>query len=144
MKNVLKKYTLIYYYSGLLKECKTFDGISFQINRFVEIILAKDKQQRKPHYKFFRVDEDEDKDCPTILHLAAQQGFKKISKTIVEHYPGLLYLATEEHDDKREYLPVELALDGFKDETAAYLIGQMKNEWYFLFKRQINFHHSII
>ncbi|KXJ18103.1 Transient receptor potential cation channel subfamily V member 4 [Exaiptasia diaphana] len=115
-------------------------SLEHQINRFVDIILSKDKQLRKPQYKFFRVDEDEDKDCPTILHLAAKQGFEKIAKTIVEYYPGLLYLKTEEHDDKREYLPVEIALQeglkfdtsgrsGWWDNTCAYLIGKMKNEW---------------
>lgn len=109
----------------------SFECVFPQINRFAEIILDRDKVRKpKPRYKFYRVDEDEDPYCPTILHLAAEKGFEKISKTIVEHYPGLLYLNTEEHGGKRELLPVEVALLGFKDETAAYLIGQMKNEWY--------------
>lgn len=113
------------------KQKSSFDFFPQQINRFVEIILDRDKVRKpKPHYKFYRVDEEEDPDCSTILHLAAEKGFEKISKTIVEHYPGLLYLSTEEHDGKRELLPVEVALIGCKDDTAAYLIGQMKNEWY--------------
>ncbi|XP_048580356.1 uncharacterized protein LOC5510674 isoform X2 [Nematostella vectensis] len=109
-------------------------SLEHQIDRFTEIILDKDKngtdsQPPEEHYKFFRVDEDDDQRRPTILHLAAERNFAHVAKTIVDHYPGLLYMPTEEYDDCRELLPVEVALIEFNDETAAYLIGHMRHEW---------------
>ena len=53
-----------------------------------------------------------------------------MTKLLVEKYPSLVYLGTEEVGGEREYLPVEKALMSYKDETAAYLISQMKHDWW--------------
>ena len=95
-----------------------------QISRFTEIILDKDNDKE---YKYFRVDEDFAR--PTLLHLAAEQNFLHVTKLLVEKYPSLVYLETEEVAGERPYLPVEKALMSHKDETAAYLISQMKHDW---------------
>ena len=95
-----------------------------QISRFTEIILDKDNDEE---YKYFRVDEDFAR--PTLLHLAAEQNFLHVTKLLVEKYPSLVYLETEEVAGERPYLPVEKALMSHKDETAAYLISQMKLDW---------------
>lgn len=95
-----------------------------QISRFTEIILDKDNDEE---YKYFRVDEDFAR--PTLLHLAAEQNFLHVTKLLVEKYPSLVYLETEEVAGERPYLPVEKALMSHKDETAAYLISQMKHDW---------------
>ena len=95
-----------------------------QISRFTEIILDKDNEEE---YKYFRVDEDFAR--PTLLHLAAEQNFLHVTKLLVEKYPSLVYLETEEVAGERPYLPVEKALMSHKDETAAYLISQMKHDW---------------
>ena len=97
---------------------------SSQISRFTEIILDKDNVEE---YKYFRVDEDFAR--PTLLHLAAEQNFLHVTKLLVEKYPSLVYLETEEVAGERPYLPVEKALMSHKDETAAYLISQMKHDW---------------
>ena len=62
---------------------------------------------------------------PTLLHLAAEQDFLHVSRCLVDHYPGLLYLNTA---DEQDDLPVELALREKNDVTAAYLISQMRNK----------------
>ena len=95
-----------------------------QISRFTEIILDKDNDEE---YKYFRVDEDFAR--PTLLHLAAEQNFLHVTKLLVEKYPSLVYLETEEVAGERPYLPAEKALMSHKDETAAYLISQMKHDW---------------
>ena len=97
---------------------------SSQISRFTEIILDKDNDEE---YKYFRVDEDFAR--PTLLHLAAEQNFLHVTKLLVEKYPSLVYLETEEVAGERPHLPVEKALMSHKDETAAYLISQMKHDW---------------
>ncbi|KAJ7321437.1 hypothetical protein OS493_035011 [Desmophyllum pertusum] len=49
---------------------------------------------------------------------------------LLKKYPTLVYLETEVVGDYEQgYLPVEKALISFKDETAAYLISQMKHDW---------------
>ena len=96
-----------------------------QISRFTEIILERDRDKE---YKFYRVEEDPA--GPTLLHLAAEQNFVHVAKLLVEKYPALVYLETEQMENKRGYLPVEKALMSYKDETAAYLISQMKHDWY--------------
>lgn len=97
-----------------------------QISRFTEIILEKDTDEE---YKYFRVEENPSR--PTLLHLAAEQNFLHVTKLLVEKYPTLVYLETEVVGDyERGYLPVEKALMCYKDETAAYLISQMKHDWW--------------
>ena len=49
-----------------------------------------------------------------------------MSKLLVEKYPSLLNMGTEAVGKERVYLPVEKALMSYKDETAAYLVSQMK------------------
>ena len=67
-----------------------------------------------------------------MLHLAAERNFVHVARSLVEQCRGLLYLYTdhEEQDDKRPYLPVEMALMEFNDEVASYLITLMDNEWW--------------
>ena len=67
---------------------------------------------------------------PTLLHLAAEQNFFHVAKLLVEKYPALVYLRTKQITNEPGYLPVEKALMSYKDETAAYLISQMKHDWY--------------
>ena len=102
-----------------------FVSFRLQISRFTEIMLEKDTNEE---YKYFRVEENPSR--PTLLHLAAEQNFLHVTKLLVEKYPTLVYLVTEVVGDyERGYLPVEKALMCYKDETAAYLISQMKHDW---------------
>lgn len=96
-----------------------------QISRFTEIMLEKDTDEE---YKYFRVEGNPSR--PTLLHLAAERNFLHVTKLLVEKYPTLVYLETEVGDYERGYLPVEKALMCYKDETAAYLISQMKHDWW--------------
>ncbi|KAL9951799.1 hypothetical protein ACROYT_G044528 [Oculina patagonica] len=100
-------------------------SLEYLISRFTEIMLEKDTDEE---YKYFRVEENPAR--PTLLHLAAEQNFLHVTKLLVEKYPTLVYLETEVVGDyERGYLPVEKALMSYKDETAAYLISQMKHDW---------------
>ena len=94
-------------------------SLEYLISRLTEIILEKDTEKK---YEYFRVKENASK--PTLLHLAAVQNFLQVARCLVNRYPGLLYLKTREK--KKSVLPVELALRERKDDTAAYLISQMK------------------
>ena len=87
-----------------------------------EIILEKDTEKT---FKKFRFEEyaSEPGSKPTLLHLAAVQNFLHVARCLVSHYPGLMYLKTR---DKKKALPVEWALGKHNDDTAAYLISQMK------------------
>lgn len=100
-------------------------SLEYLISRLTEIILERDT---KEVFKYFRVPSKDDPTCPTLLHLAADQNFLHVTKSLVERYPGLMYLWTYEQDDKPSYLPVEVALKKYKDDTAAYLISQMRPE----------------
>ncbi|XP_068676221.1 transient receptor potential cation channel subfamily A member 1-like [Montipora foliosa] len=100
-------------------------SLEYLISRLTEIILKRDT---KEDYKYFQVDSKDDATCPTLLHLAAGQNFLHVSKALVERYPGLMYLYSTEHEDKPSYLPVELALKKYNDDTAAYLISQMRHD----------------
>ena len=77
-------------------------------------------------YKFYF--DNEDPACPTLLHLAVEWNFLRVAKLLIAKYPLLLYTKTEEVPEKSGYLPVEKALMLYNDETAAYLISQMKSE----------------
>ena len=99
-----------------------------QISRLTEIMLEKDTDKE---YKYFRVEENPSR--PTLLHLAAEQNFLHVTILLVEKYPTLVYTETEVPvvgDYEQGYLPVEKALMCYKDETAAYLISQMKHDWW--------------
>ena len=74
--------------------------------------------------RLYRVKEDPAR--PTLLHLAAEWNFLRVAKLLVEKYPSLLYTPTRQVGEERAYLPVEKALILYNDETAAYLISQMK------------------
>ena len=95
-----------------------------QISRFTEIILEKDKDE---DYKYTR--DEENPARPTLLHLAAKQNFVHVATHFVKRYPSLVYQETEVVGEQRGYLPVEMALMAYKDETAAFLISQMKPDW---------------
>ena len=99
--------------------------IHLQINRFTVILLEKDPKT----YSKIRVDRDVDPSRPTMLHLAAERNFVHVARTLVKERRGLLYSYTEEQDETRACLPVEVALMKFNDEVASYLIAQMDNEW---------------
>ena len=85
-----------------------------------EIILEKKDGDKEKESDDFRVKEHESR--PTLLHLAAKQNFLHVARCLVNYHPGLLYSITH---DKKNALPVELALEERKDDTAAYLISQM-------------------
>ncbi|XP_027051176.1 uncharacterized protein LOC113678493, partial [Pocillopora damicornis] len=100
-------------------------SLEYLISRLTEIILERDTEEV---YKFFRVPKDSDSAQPTLLHLAAEQNFLHVTKSLAERYPGLMYLWTRKKDDNPSSLPVELALKKYKDDTAAYLISQMRHD----------------
>ena len=84
-------------------------------------------------YEDITVDRDVDPACPTMLHLASERNFVHVARSLVDQYRGLLYIRTEEHEEERPFLPVEIALLKKHDEVAAYLISQMDNEWCVLY-----------
>ena len=86
-----------------------------------EIVLESDIDE---DFRYYCVEEDPA--CPTLLHLAVERNFLRVAKLLVEKYPSLVYTETQQVDKEREYLPVEKALMLYNDETAAYLISQMK------------------
>ncbi|PFX32144.1 Transient receptor potential cation channel subfamily V member 4 [Stylophora pistillata] len=100
-------------------------SLEYLISRLTEIILERDT---KEDYKYFRVPADTDRTRTTLLHLAAEQNFLHVTKSLVECYPGLMYMWTRKQDDNPSCLPVELALKKYKDDTAAYLISQMRHD----------------
>ena len=100
-------------------------NVSSQISRLTEIILERDTNE---HYKYFRVPSKDNPTRPTLLHLAAEQNFLHVTKSLVDQYPGLMYLWTKEQDDMPSYLPVELALKKYKDDTAAFLVSHMRHD----------------
>ena len=104
---------------GLLEQ--VFVWFFFQISRFTEIVLDRDSNKE---YRFYY--DEEDPACPTLLHLAVGWNFLHVAKLLVERYPSLVYTETQQVEEEREYLPVEKALMLYNDETAAYLISQMK------------------
>lgn len=104
---------------GLLEP--VFVWFFFQISRFTEIVLDRDSNKE---YRFYY--DEEDPACPTLLHLAVGWNFLHVAKLLVERYPSLIYTETQQVEEEREYLPVEKALMLYNDETAAYLISQMK------------------
>ncbi|XP_015761593.1 PREDICTED: uncharacterized protein LOC107340729 [Acropora digitifera] len=107
------------------KKPEVLPSLEYLISRLTEIILERDT---KEDYKYFRVALKDDPTRPTLLHLAAEQNFLHVSKALVEHYPGLMYMYSEKQKEKPSYLPVELALKEYKDDTAAYLISQMRHD----------------
>ncbi|XP_015761535.1 PREDICTED: uncharacterized protein LOC107340682 [Acropora digitifera] len=107
------------------KKPEVLPSLEYLISRLTEIILERDT---KEDYKYFRVASKDDPTRPTLLHLAAEQNFLHVSKALVEHYPGLMYMYSEKQKEKPSYLPVELALKKYKDDTAAYLISQMRHD----------------
>ncbi|XP_068675391.1 uncharacterized protein [Montipora foliosa] len=96
-------------------------SLEYLISRFTEIILERDSDEK---YRYYRVEEDPS--CPTLLHLAVERNFLGVAKLLIEKYPLLLYMKTEQVGNKSACLPVEKALMSYSDETAAYLISQMK------------------
>ncbi|XP_067030210.1 uncharacterized protein [Acropora muricata] len=107
------------------EEPEVLPSLEYLISRLTEIILERDT---KEDYKYFRVASEGDLTRPTLLHLAAAQNFLHVSKALVEHYPGLMYIYSKEQEEKPSCLPVELALMEYKDDTAAYLISQMRHD----------------
>lgn len=58
---------------------------------------------------------------PSLLHFAAEHDFVEVSKMLVGRWPSLVKSQTLMDNA----LPVEVAIDKKKDDTAAYLISQM-------------------
>ncbi|XP_028412446.1 transient receptor potential cation channel subfamily V member 3-like [Dendronephthya gigantea] len=94
------------------------------IGRFTKIILEKDTTDT---YRGFR-DKNDKPAKPTLLHIAAKQDFIHVAKHLVKKYPGLVHQDIKDEDPHKRYLPVEMALMDFHDETAAFLISQMKQD----------------
>ena len=81
----------------------------------------------------YRVFQDEyDKTRKTQMHYAAELGFLHVTKTLVRKHPQLMTMTTDdqlaEPVKKRAMLPVELAMEGEKDNVAAFLIRVMSHE----------------
>ena len=77
-------------------------------------------------YLYYRVRGDPAR--PSLLHLAVEQNFLRVTKLLVEKYPSLVYIETHPVGENGKFLPVEKALKTCKDETAAYLISRMNSE----------------
>ncbi|XP_028417815.1 uncharacterized protein LOC114542475 [Dendronephthya gigantea] len=95
-------------------------SLEYLISRLAEIILDEDKET--DYVDFY--DKKADGSPKTLLHLAAEQNFLHVSRSLVDRFPALLYVKTGEQISKA-ILPVELALRKKQDDTAAYLISQM-------------------
>ncbi|XP_031558823.1 transient receptor potential cation channel subfamily V member 6-like [Actinia tenebrosa] len=98
-------------------------ALEHHINRLAEIILG---QETGVDYKYFR-----DKDDPThktLVHLTAELNYVSVCRTLLDHFPGLLYITSKAHSVHRRYLPVELALINENDAVSAFLISRMKHE----------------
>lgn len=102
-----------------------------------EILFEKDKETNTFKYNNFRVDEVHDRSCPTLLHLAAEKNFVGVAKIVLRHSPKLLYRKTEKYDDEIPYFAVETAILNYQDEVAAYLINQMKHDWWVMLLHHI-------
>ena len=89
------------------------------------IILENDEDEE---YKYF-IDET-DPSQKTLLHLCAELNFVSVTRTILQFYPGMLYITTRPHNEHRRYLPVELAITKRNDDVAAFLVKQMKYSRY--------------
>ena len=65
------------------------------------------------------------------MHYATELGFLHVTKTLVRKHPQLMTMATEDQLEpvkKRAMLPVELAMEGEKDNVAAFFIRVMSHE----------------
>ena len=65
------------------------------------------------------------------MHYAAELGFLHVTKTLVRKHPQLMTMTTEDQLEpvkKRAMLLVELAMEGEKDNVAAFLIRAMSHE----------------
>ena len=65
------------------------------------------------------------------MHYAAELGFLHVTKTLVRKHPQLMTMTTEDQLElvkKRAMLLVELAMEGEKDNVAAFLIRVMSHE----------------
>lgn len=65
------------------------------------------------------------------MHYAAELGFLHVTKTLVRKHPQLMTMTTDDQLEpvkKRTMLPVELAMEGEKDNVAAFLIRVMSHE----------------
>lgn len=78
------------------------------MSRFTKIVLERESEE----YEFYRVEDDPAQ--PTLLHLAAEKNFLQVVKVLVERYPLLVNVGTEQVGDERDYLPVEKALMSLK------------------------------
>ena len=65
------------------------------------------------------------------MHYAAELGFLHVTKTLVRKHPQLMTMTTDDQLEpvkKRAMLAVELAMEGEKDNVAAFLIRVMSHE----------------
>ena len=65
------------------------------------------------------------------MHYAAELGFLHVTKTLVRKHPQLMTMTTEDQLEpvkKKAMLLVELAMEGEKDNVAAFLIRVMSHE----------------
>ena len=65
------------------------------------------------------------------MHYATELGFLHVTKTLVRKHPQLMTMTTEDQLEpvkKRAMLLVELAMEGEKDNVAAFLIRVMSHE----------------
>lgn len=65
------------------------------------------------------------------MHYAAELGFLHVTKTLVRKHPQLMTMTTDDQLEpvkKRAMLSVELAMEGEKDNVAAFLIRVMSHE----------------
>ena len=94
----------------------------------MEIILESELNSRNR----YRVFQDEyDKTRKTLMHYATELGFLHVTKTLVRKHPQLMTMTTEDQLEpvkKRAMLPVELAMEGEKDNVAAFFIRVMSHE----------------
>ena len=102
--------------------------LPLQISKLSEILISgeyarAEKENDRPRYSKW-VFTDDNGVKKSLLHLAAERNFVDIAKCILKHKPELVYLKSI-GDEK---LPVEYALEKYKDDVAALIIKSTSNK----------------
>ena len=77
------------------------------------------KEDEDPKYSDLLPEKD---DALLLLHLIAERDLVDLAEIYVEIYPGHVHVESDEDISK---LPIEHAIENFKDRTAAFLASKM-------------------
>ena len=100
--------------------------ILLQLSEFADILLQEDYNTPLPEGELHKYENfvTVDKQKTTVLHLAAERDLLQIASIFVKLYGNHVY----KKNLKERRLPVEIALDKKKDNTASFLMKNMLNE----------------